>query len=60
MKVKVGDTIYDSVPIMVILSPQDKINIANMAPEATKYAICPKDWSDQEIRDWMNTEKNSE
>jgi len=43
MKVKVGDKIYDAVdqPVMVILSENDKLNIANMDLEATKYAAFP-------------------
>lgn len=39
MKVKVGNKIYTSKeqPIMVILSDDDKSNIAAMLPEARKY-----------------------
>ena len=45
MKVKVGDTVYDGAvePIMVILSDVDKRNIANMGPDARKYACFPED-----------------
>jgi hypothetical protein len=41
MKVKVGDTWFEpevGSPVMVVLSDADKLNIANMAPMATKYA----------------------
>lgn len=43
MKVKVGDVVYSSneMPIMVILTEDDKNNISNMLPEATRYAAFP-------------------
>ena len=44
MKIKVGDEWFDcevGLPVMVELTKQDKINIANMLPECTKYAIFP-------------------
>ena len=56
MKVKIGDTVYDAAdqPIMVILSEQDKINIKNMLPEATKYCMYPTDAiSEEELDIWM-------
>lgn len=57
MKVKIGNGgIYDgeSVPVMVILSKQDKINIANMHPDCTKYCVYPSEkWSEEEIKFWM-------
>ena len=63
MIVKVGDKIYDGdqEPVMVILSKQDKQNISNMAPEATKYCSYPDDgeWtkdSYKKIIEWMKTE----
>jgi len=58
MKVKVGDTLYDSenVPIMVILSDDDKRNISNMETSATKYAVVPDKafMDEEEITEWMN------
>lgn len=42
MKVKVGSDWFEATPeqpIMVLLSEDDKRNIANMAPDATKYAL---------------------
>jgi hypothetical protein len=50
MKVKIGDKIYDAEnePILVILTEQDKENIKNMLPSATKYCVFP-DGMDTEI-----------
>ena len=45
MRVKVGDDWFEGAcgrPIMVELTKQDKLNIANMNPEATRYAIFAK------------------
>lgn len=55
MKVKIGNTIYDpeQQPVMVLLTPKDKANIANMPPKATRYA-CFHEKSDPEaIKRWM-------
>jgi hypothetical protein len=39
---------------MLILSPEDKKNIANMAPDATKYCSFPEEWKEEEdIKMWM-------
>jgi len=50
MKIKVGNTIYDSSlnMVMVILSDADKQNIANMDPDATMYCAYP-DGSDRNL-----------
>jgi hypothetical protein len=57
MKVKVGSKIYDGEhePVMVILSEEDKKNISNMLPEATKYCSFPDDvaFDPEEILKWM-------
>jgi hypothetical protein len=55
MKVKVGDKIYDSSvePVMVILTDQDKENIANMLPECQKYCGFPDTIPSEEIKEWM-------
>jgi len=57
MKVKVGEVVYDSesLPIMVILTEKDKENIANMHEDATKYAEFNDDcgWSVEEKQQWM-------
>lgn len=58
MKVKIGETIYDSEtePVMVILSDFDKKNISHMAVDATKYASFPDCFgSADEMRAWMLT-----
>lgn len=42
MRFKVGDTWYEALPgqpIMLEMTPKDRENIANMAPEATRYAL---------------------
>jgi hypothetical protein len=56
VKVKVNDTIYDAneVPIMLILSDQDKFNISHMDPKANRYAAYPRDWSDKRASAWMD------
>ena len=53
MKVKIGDKIYSSeeTPVMVILTEQDKLNIANMNPECTKYCVFDNDFISNE--EWM-------
>lgn len=59
MKVKIFDKIYDAneQPIMIILTEQDKKNIANMHPDATKYACFPDTGFEKEfIERWMKTE----
>lgn len=61
MQVKVDETIYDSTkqPIMIILTPKDKSNIANMAPEATKYCAYPDNMSQESVKEWMSDLKQS-
>ena len=55
MKVKVGDMIYDGtkVPIMVILTKEDKDNIKRMLPSATKYCMYPETMTEDQAREWM-------
>ena len=56
MKVKIGNTIFDAKeqPLMVILTDQDKKNIANMLPHCTMYASFPDKWgTKEEMEDWM-------
>ncbi len=63
MQVKVGDTVYSSEdqPIMVILTDDDKRNIANMLPECTKYAMFQNDWGDEKAKlSWMDTDCQGE
>ena len=56
MKVKIGTTIYDSAkePIMLILNNQDKENIKNMHPSATKFCSYPDKMDKTEIKKYMD------
>ena len=60
MKVKVGNMIYDgdTRPVMVILTREDKENIASMGPGDFKYCTYPKDstWDEKKARAWMDEE----
>ena len=55
MKVKIGNVIYDSEVelIMLILSTEDKDNIANMDNHAHKFCTCPTDMDREYVLDWM-------
>jgi len=55
MKVKIGTKVYDSEkePIMVVLSDDDKNNITQMLPDATKYCSFPNDIDHDEIKKFM-------
>lgn len=56
MKVKVGDKVYDGEkePVMVILSKQDKINIASMSSKEKKYCSYPASgMTRMEAEHWM-------
>lgn len=55
MKVKVGNKIYDGElePVMVILTQEDKENIATMDKEATKYCQYPEGSDPNKILEWM-------
>lgn len=59
MRVKVGDQWFEPAegqPVMVELTKQDKMNIANMVPEATRYALFD-DADDRTVKDklaWMD------
>jgi len=55
MKVKIGNTIYDSErePIMIILSQEEKKHIANMTPEATKYCSFPDTMGEDDAKAFM-------
>lgn len=57
MRVKIGDEWFDShdEPMMVVLSDKDKRNIANMIPEADRYAQFPNDrFSSFDMLEWMD------
>lgn len=55
MKVKIGDKIYDGgvEPVMVILTDDDKKNIANMHSECAKYCAAPDEVSESEMDRFM-------
>jgi len=58
MRVKVGNWWFEAcsmLPVMVELTEQDKRNIANMAPEATRYACFADDdpRDEAERKEWM-------
>lgn len=59
MKVKIGNTIYDSSkePIMLILSDKDKENIKNMYPKATRYCSFPDSMDRKAIEKYMDDER---
>ena len=61
MKVKIGDTIYDSndKPIMLILSEEDKFNISNMG-EQTKYCSFPENINTNDIIKFMKEDELNE
>lgn len=59
MRVKVGDQWFQcepGQPVMIELAEGDKRNIANMHPDATRYAIFEDDdgWSNEEKLAWMD------
>lgn len=56
MKVKIGNTIYDSEkePIMIILSDKDKENISNMHKDATRFCSFPESIDTKFIENWMD------
>ena len=59
MKVKIRDKIYDASeePIMLILTQEDRKNIENMAPDATKYCAFPDSTSLEFVNKFMKIEK---
>jgi hypothetical protein len=58
MKVKIGDKIYDASeePIMLILTQEDRKNIENMSPNATKYCAFPDNTSLKFVKEFMKIE----
>jgi hypothetical protein len=56
MRIKVNDEWYDGEdqPVMVELTDQDKINIANMDKECKKYCARPNEgYTSEQILEWM-------
>lgn len=62
MKVKIGDKIYDTSiePIMLILTKEDRENIENMVPSATKFCAFPKNHPIYLIEEFMKTDNDYE
>jgi hypothetical protein len=66
MKVKINNKIHDSndVPMVIILSEQDKANIANLHEDKYRYAAAPTDSfeNEAEFREWVleGTEREKE
>ena len=60
MKVKIGDTIYDSniIPILLILDDEDKNNITHMRDRDYLYCSFPKNVDKKEIVKLMRGVKN--
>ena len=59
MKVKIGDTVYDSeeTAIMLILSDQDKYNISHMSPNDGRYCCFPDEMEIEEVKKFMETDE---
>jgi len=57
MQVKIGNKIFDSndEPIMLILTDQDKRNVANMDPKAHHLASFPESMSREEAEKFMDS-----
>ena len=57
MLVKIGDTIYDStkVPILLILDQEEKELIGNMSEDNHKFCSFPDDVKADDIIDFMKT-----
>ncbi len=57
MKIKLGDEIYDSdnIPMVVILSEQDKVNLKLLKDDQYRYAAAPEDAfeSQDDYKEWV-------
>jgi hypothetical protein len=60
--VKIGNEIHDSYtePIMIIMSQEDKDNIASMVEGATKYCSFPAGMPFEDAQEFMKIEKTKE
>ena len=58
MKVKIGDKFHDSEeePIMLFMDNDEKVQIANMGVEATKYCSYPESMSEVAVVTFMGSE----
>lgn len=55
MKVKIGDAVYDSEeePIMLILSPEERLHIHALPPHARQFVRFPDGADIRLIMQWM-------
>jgi hypothetical protein len=55
MLIKIGNKYFspDIEPIMIMLSPEDKANIAQMGPAEETYVCYPEHISEDEIKKFM-------
>jgi len=58
MKVKIGNTLYDStqIPILLILSDEDKDLLSRMDPEANSFCSFPEGINKEAVHNWMQKE----
>ena len=56
MQVKVGERVYDSSdePVMVVLEPHEKAEIAALAAHETMYCCYPAEMAESAVRAWMH------
>jgi len=55
MKVKIGDTVYDSSiePILLILTPKERLDIISMPSNVDKYVSSPEGTDPRMITQWI-------
>ncbi len=55
MKVKIGDTVYDSSkePILLILTPRERLDIIAMPSSVDKYVSSPEGADQRLIAQWI-------
>jgi len=58
MKIKIGDTIYDSTktPILLLLNSEEIKHMQNMPDNNHKYCSFPDDSKDEDIEEFMNVD----
>lgn len=56
MQVKISDGVYDSAdqPVMVVLEPHEKAEIAALDGQETMYCCYPAEMDADEVRAWMH------
>lgn len=62
MKVKIKDKLYDSEkePILVIVSPYERLLIQSMAPAETKFCVFPDGMADDRVTMFMEVNEDEE